>query len=787
MIRDEEDVLTSNHLLSDREDSRIYREDRRSLAPSPESRPYIHYDEPRGKAINPDLVEYRERDHVASHVLRSREASYNDMDRSPRLSNQGSRYKEDDRYSRQHKYDYRDLPPAARAPVYFRPRYEDEDARSVLVPSDEYFEFLRFKKQQALDRDAREAQRRYQDDENRRLDARSVASGPRAASEVRCIRDQENDLDPKRYTQYVQRIITRRELDPVRPQDFHPASQRQRHEEGSPIKPTGPFSPSYGFRPAHPDSEPLPPKEELVSDDGSRHRIYPAPAPTAKPVNAEVGWTDYQGSPQQHRHQRSGSAAPTVKSSTLSLKSESQSRGGQGDRTIKQVTDSTQSLLINTGADFAPDPLLTPPLEDDDKVPISGLPRSPVQDKCPVQPSDSEDKGRWTQSPISGQRDRPPHMNQVEQAPETDAAPKKAPYIPWEGGVVYTAPELNEENPISNEELLQSLACMKTEREGRDATKSGFGGFSEPDRTPRDSGYAERRGRPPAEEGGDSWPRDGGKGGWNADGSTGDGWAGPTGGFSARGGGGGGLGGDSGHENVPMAATTDASTVERWAISQVNARNPRESVAPVTDVATPGIRYDPARKAANLEVEVGSVTIVAEKVTFFCDQPREPHEDSGRGGRRNDGGGGGGGWSARQDNTGKGGWNDTATPTPATDDGWGAGSTTEGNDDGDNGNQNNPMASPTPAERAPIRPAPAIHPDRLRQMDRSARPSGDYPRSFDQDRPPADSIRRDSGWGQHSGVKSSRAEPPQRSSVPELAAPTPVAAKDTDNDEFGGW
>ncbi|WWC71446.1 uncharacterized protein I206_105402 [Kwoniella pini CBS 10737] len=50
------------------------------------------------------------------------------------------------------------------------------------------------------------------------------------------------------------------------------------------------FSPGYGFRVPAPGSDTLPPPEELVTVHGSRHRMYPAPAPISVPINAHEGW-----------------------------------------------------------------------------------------------------------------------------------------------------------------------------------------------------------------------------------------------------------------------------------------------------------------------------------------------------------------------------------------------------------------------------------------------------------------------------------------------------------------
>ncbi|BEI90971.1 uncharacterized protein CcaverHIS019_0310410 [Cutaneotrichosporon cavernicola] len=50
------------------------------------------------------------------------------------------------------------------------------------------------------------------------------------------------------------------------------------------------FSSGYGLRPGHRDPGKLPPEEERVGPDGSRHRMYPAPSPTAVPSNVDEGW-----------------------------------------------------------------------------------------------------------------------------------------------------------------------------------------------------------------------------------------------------------------------------------------------------------------------------------------------------------------------------------------------------------------------------------------------------------------------------------------------------------------
>jgi hypothetical protein len=40
----------------------------------------------------------------------------------------------------------------------------------------------------------------------------------------------------------------------------------------------------------HRADEPLPPEEERIGPEGSRHRIYPAKSPIEAPVNIDEGW-----------------------------------------------------------------------------------------------------------------------------------------------------------------------------------------------------------------------------------------------------------------------------------------------------------------------------------------------------------------------------------------------------------------------------------------------------------------------------------------------------------------
>lgn len=43
--------------------------------------------------------------------------------------------------------------------------------------------------------------------------------------------------------------------------------------------------------------EPLPPLEERIGPEGSRHRVYPAPSPIDPPLNVEEGWPEDTPSP----------------------------------------------------------------------------------------------------------------------------------------------------------------------------------------------------------------------------------------------------------------------------------------------------------------------------------------------------------------------------------------------------------------------------------------------------------------------------------------------------------
>ncbi|OCF32760.1 hypothetical protein I316_05682 [Kwoniella heveanensis BCC8398] len=69
------------------------------------------------------------------------------------------------------------------------------------------------------------------------------------------------------------------------------------------------FSPGYGYRTPHPETDHLPPPEELVTAEGAVHRIYPAPTPLCPPANADQGWDDIK---EADKKRSSSTSSPSI-------------------------------------------------------------------------------------------------------------------------------------------------------------------------------------------------------------------------------------------------------------------------------------------------------------------------------------------------------------------------------------------------------------------------------------------------------------------------------------------
>ncbi|KAK8854663.1 hypothetical protein IAR55_003402 [Kwoniella newhampshirensis] len=372
-----------------------YQEERRSLAPSPEGRPLCSYDRQMSRNVYPDELENRERERVraTAHYTRSQEPSrYYQDDRNPMQCEQRSRP---------------GLLSNTKSPNYTQSQNRADDARSVVVSEDDYLEFQRFKKEQALARAAREACSEYGENGLKREEISTVHQGS------------------------------------VGPRNDYATGLKSNIKSSRST--TSTFSPGYGFRPRQPDSLTLPSKDELVSDNASRHRIYPAPAPLAKPVNAEMGWTDYKG---PREEPRLDDDRLTPKASSLSMVSEPM---GRYDHHHRPATDVTRQ--VGTGADFRPTRPLTPLGADikRDSVSVHSIPTHLQQIETPPSPTHSVHDGSRKIFTVDLARDPPPHLQPVmHQEASTAMKPKKTAYIPWEGGVVYKSPNLNNGVQIGN-------------------------------------------------------------------------------------------------------------------------------------------------------------------------------------------------------------------------------------------------------------------------------------------------------------------------------------------------
>ncbi|WWC63426.1 uncharacterized protein I303_106028 [Kwoniella dejecticola CBS 10117] len=186
----------------------------------------------------------------------------------------------------------------------------------------------------------------------------------------------------------------------------HPGSDATRHADMKLYTPphqqqgqrlSNVFSPGYGFRVPAPGCDNLPAPEERVTPLGSIHRIYPAPAPASRPINADEGWADEETGTQDEVQ---WSASP---------------------RDSKSATYSTR---------LAEQQSLSPPASSDtlNAVPVLHAPYIK------------------TQSASNGG---------MQGSPSVDTAPT-GPMVPWNGGVVYKDEELNKEGiPLSTDKLLE--------------------------------------------------------------------------------------------------------------------------------------------------------------------------------------------------------------------------------------------------------------------------------------------------------------------------------------------